>query len=84
MAILLIMSDFLTKCFVYVDEEGDDLDINEDEEDDECVSCGHEKDNCQCQVLLEKFISLNYTFAELGLIEHVANPAIVTVVYEQV
>ena len=63
-----------------------DLDVSRDSTDEvvECSECGEEADtSCRCQDMLNNFTKLNKLLADLNLIEDISNPAIVSVVYEQ-
>ena len=62
----------------------DDEDEKDEECDGECDGCNQVKCNCKCQLVLDNFIALNKILAELDLIEHVSNPAIISMVYYQV
>lgn len=68
--------------FLLVSEEISEFE--EDEEDIYCNVCSKEKDNCSCDVILQDFTELSGAICGLDLVEHLCNPAIVNLLYNQV
>jgi len=66
-----------------VNEFDNSIISNESVDDLNCQCCQHIKDDCKCKSFIQMFNNLKQIIDELQLVEHVANPSIVFVVYRE-
>ena len=66
-----------------ISKDFDDTAEEGDEEVTDCPGCEEKKENCKCEIILETFSNLSGILKELDLVEQLANPAIIGVLYNK-
>ncbi|KAL4219155.1 Anaphase-promoting complex subunit 2 [Mactra antiquata] len=58
--------------------------VNDDEESTKCSGCKHDKNDCACQHIMQRFNSINAKLDEVGVLEQVSGTSVTALVHEQI